>query len=341
MKEKLSPMLTGAAIGLGALLLTFFGNPPNMGFCVACFLRDSAGALGLHQTENLQYFRPEILGLILGALLLSLCTKEFRPRGGSSPMTRLILGMLVMLGGLVFLGCPLRMLLRLGGGDGNALVGFVGFTAGIGAGAFFLNRGFTLKRAYPQTKTEGLAFPILMTVFFVLCLFRPAQGKAAPRILALGVALVLGAMCQRSRFCMAGGIRDAMLFRDFRLLTGAAALLVTVTLGNLLLGNFHPGFADQPVAHGESLWNFLGMAVVGWGSVLLGGCPLRQLILAGQGDSDAGLTVVGMVLGGALCHTLNLASSPKGTTPGGRIGVLLALAILSALSILHTKEAKA
>ncbi|MFR6395122.1 MAG: hypothetical protein ACLUNQ_08625 [Oscillospiraceae bacterium] len=36
-----------------------------------------------------------------------------------------------MIGALAFLGCPLRMVLRIGGGDLNAVVGLVGFTLGI------------------------------------------------------------------------------------------------------------------------------------------------------------------------------------------------------------------
>ena len=39
----------GAVIGLLAPLLQRWGNPPNMGICVACFERDIAGALGLHR----------------------------------------------------------------------------------------------------------------------------------------------------------------------------------------------------------------------------------------------------------------------------------------------------
>ena len=50
-----------------------------------------------------------------GALASALFAKEFRAQGGSSPATRFLLGMFVMIGALVFLGCPLRMILRLAG----------------------------------------------------------------------------------------------------------------------------------------------------------------------------------------------------------------------------------
>lgn len=39
------PVVAGAALGIVAPLLTYNGNPGNMGFCAACFLRDTADRL--------------------------------------------------------------------------------------------------------------------------------------------------------------------------------------------------------------------------------------------------------------------------------------------------------
>lgn len=39
-------LVTGLAVGAAALVLTLLGNPANMGFCIACFLRDIAGGVG-------------------------------------------------------------------------------------------------------------------------------------------------------------------------------------------------------------------------------------------------------------------------------------------------------
>ena len=141
--EKGTIVLAGGVIGLIAAILVFFGNPANMGFCIACFLRDTTGALGLHSAAAVQYIRPEIIGLVLGACIISLAKKEFSPRGGSAPVTRFTLGAFVMIGCLMFLGCPFRMILRLAGGDGNALFGLVGFVAGILTGTVFLKKGYT------------------------------------------------------------------------------------------------------------------------------------------------------------------------------------------------------
>ena len=87
---------TGLVVGAAAVLLTYFGNPANMGFCIACFLRDIAGALNFQRagfdaevgTGIVQYIRPEIIGLVLGSTVIAFLRKEFKPRGGSSPMAR-------------------------------------------------------------------------------------------------------------------------------------------------------------------------------------------------------------------------------------------------------------
>ncbi len=347
MKKNLPVILTGIVIGLAALTLTALGNPGNMGFCIACFLRDIAGALGLHSAAPVQLVRPEIPGIVLGAFLISLFRKEFKPRGGSAPFTRFFLGIAVMVGALMFLGCPLRMLLRIGGGDMNAVIGLLGFAAGIAVGALVLNKGFSLRRTYSQGALEGWAFPVSMALLLVASLIFPALFKSsvegpgsmhAPVIAALVAGLIVGAMAQRSRLCTMGGIRDVYLFRDFHLLWGAVAIVVTVVLGNLILGKFHLGFEGQPIAHTDGLWNFLGMALAGWGSVLLGGCPLRQLILAGEGNSDSAVTVAGLVTGAALAHTLGLASSANGPTANGQIAVAIGFLAVAAISYFNLQK---
>lgn len=211
--EKRNMILAGLVIGVIASLLVLFGNPKNMGFCIACFLRDTAGGLGLHSAAAVQYIRPEIIGLVLGSFLMALCKKEFSARGGSAPVTRFVLGMFVMVGCLMFLGCPFRMILRLAGGDLNALLGLAGFVCGILAGVFFLNKGYTLKRSYALTKPEGGVFVILTLAVFALLLLAPAfihfseagagpGALHAPILISLAAGLIVGALAQRTRLCM-------------------------------------------------------------------------------------------------------------------------------------------
>ncbi len=348
--KKLSLIISGGLVGLLAIVLTLLGNPANMGFCIACFVRDIAGSVKLHSAGVVQYLRPEVIGIILGALIIALVKKEFKPRGGSAPVARFLLGFGVMVGALMFLGCPLRMTLRIAGGDLSAVVGLVGFIVGILLGVLFLNKGFSLGRSHRQGAVEGAGISVVAAILLVLVIAVPSlfafstEGPGslrAPLIAALAAGLLVGILAQRSRFCMMGGIRDVFLFRDWTLLIGFIALIVVAAIGNLILGSFKLGFEGQPVAHTDGIWNFAGMVVVGLGSVMLGGCPLRQLVLAGEGSSDSSVAVLGMVVGAAFCHNFGLASSGNGATINGKIAVcvvLVAMIITAVCNIERSKE---
>ena len=344
-KETLTIGLAGLGIGVIAVLLVLLGNPANMGFCIACFVRDIAGAVGLHRTAAVQYIRPEIIGLVLGSLLLAVVRKEWSPKGGSAPMTRFVLGFFVMIGCLMFLGCPFRMILRLAGGDGNALFGLAGFAAGILCGVFFLNKGYTLRRTYRLPVTEGAALPAVMAALLALLaaapsfLFFSQEGpgsKHAPLLISLAAGLAVGALAQRTRLCMVGGIRDFVLFRETKLLLAFGSVFAAALVCNVLTGNFHPGFTGQPVAHTDGLWNALGMLLAGFGCVLLGGCPLRQLVLSGEGNADSAVTVLGLLVGAAFAHNFGLASSGEGPTGAGKAAVVIGIAVVTGIACLNT-----
>ncbi|MDO4581669.1 MAG: YedE family putative selenium transporter [Bacillota bacterium] len=350
-KNNIWLIVSGLVIGALAVLLVAFGNPANMGFCIACFIRDTAGSLGLHRAAAVQYVRPEIIGVVIGASAVALFRREFVPRGGSAPMTRFVLGFFVMIGCLMFLGCPLRMVLRLGGGDLNALVGLAGFIVGIGGGVFFLNRGYSLKRTYSLPKLEGALLPLATVALLLLLVAAPAlllfteagggPGAAhAPLLLALAAGLLVGGLAQRVRLCMVGGIRDLILFREYKLLLAFAAVLVAALVGALLTGSFKLGFIEQPVAHNDGLWNFLGMLLVGLGAVLLGGCPLRQLVLAGEGQADSAVTVLGLLVGAAFAHNFALASSAAGPTVNGKIAVIIGFVVMVLIAVLNSRGEK-
>jgi YedE family putative selenium metabolism protein len=334
----------GAFIGVLASFLQKLGNPGNMGICVACFERDIAGTLGLHRADVVQYMRPEIIGFVLGSLIAAYIFKEFRPRTGSAPIVRFVLGAFAMIGALVFLGCPWRAMLRLAGGDGNAIFGLFGLTFGIWIGTRFLKNGYNLGRAEKTYTSVGWLMPLIMLGFLVLLfvfpqidgeaksgvLFYSLKGpgaKHAPLIISLAIGLAIGFAAQRSRFCTMGALRDLLLFRQTHLLSGVIALVVSAFVVNIILSQFHPGFTGQPVAHTMHIWNFGGMVLAGLAFALAGGCPGRQLFLAGEGDGDAAVFVLGMIVGAGFAHNFGLASSPQGVGPHGIAAVIIGLIV--------------
>ncbi|WP_312258864.1 YeeE/YedE thiosulfate transporter family protein [Megamonas funiformis] len=115
---------------------------------------------------------------------------------------------------------------------------------------------------------------------------------------------------------------------------------------NLILTNitdvsyFNLGFDKQPIAHTDGIWNFLGMLLAGFGCVLLGGCPLRQLVLAGEGNSDSAITVLGLIIGAAFAHNFGLASSGNGPTVNGQITVVIGLVVTIFIAYFNTFSIK-
>lgn len=352
MSDKRKMFILGGIIGLIGAILVKFGNPGNMGICIACFWRDIAGALGLHKVATVQYIRPEIIGIILGSFVISYLTGDFKVRSGSSPLIRFVLGFFLMIGALVFLGCPLRMLLRIGNGDLNAVVGLLGYIFGIFIGVQFIKKGYSLGRSMEQPKIMGFIFPAFAIVLLIFLVVKPAfilfseegpGSMAAPVILSLVLGAVVGITLQRSRICTAGAFRDVILIKDTHYLWGIIGILVFNLVGNLVLNfnSFKIGFEGQPIAHADHLWNFLSMTLAGLCACLLGGCPIRQTILASQGDGDAGITVLGLITGAAFAHNFGLASSAQGTTSNGRIAVIIgiiAVLIIAYSVVLNVKK---
>lgn len=318
-----------------------------MGFCATCFIRDASGGLGLQRAAVVQYIRPEIIGLVLGSFIMAFSTKSFKPMSGSSTMQRFVLGICVMIGALVFLGCPTRMVLRLGGGDLNAVVGLFGFVVGLFIGFKFKNNGFSLGKEQESSKQEAIIFPLLNVGLLLLLILAPSfiffseTGPASlkvPLFLSLSIALVVGALSYKTSFCFAGAIAKPLFKKEYKYLYGILTLFFTVLIGNIILGNFNLSFISQAIAHTDGLFNFLGMIIVGWGSVMLEGCPFRQLIKAGSGNSDSAITIIGFFVGAAIAHNFSLAASPKGVGLNGQIAVISILVLFFFISWFNKKE---
>lgn len=339
---------SGLLLGILGVLLSVWGNPENSGICVSCFIENSAGALGLHDNQRMQYLRPELLGFVLGAVISAVLFRDFRSRGGSAPLSRLFLGIFMIFGCAVFIGCPIKLMLRLTAGDLSAVSGVFGLVAGVWLGLKGLANGVEF---IPQTKEKahsGLFIPLLFVLLLLFFFIRPgfllfsSHGGAAqfaPWQFSLLSGISLGVLTQRSRFCITGGIRNFMLMgMRVPALWGLLAFVVASLVANVAFGRFTLGLHGQPGAHLDYAWSFLGMGLVGWISVLIGGCPFRQLVKAGEGDADAGLVVIGMFIGGALAQSWGIAATAAGVSTAGKISVLIGLAFVSIGCILIRNE---
>ncbi len=196
-------------------------------------------------------------------------------------------------------------------------------------------------------KLEGAVYPAFQIVVLILLVAAPAfihftepeggpGAKHAAILISLAAGVIVGILAQRTRLCMVGGIRDAVLFGEYKLLFGFVAILVSALIMNVALGFCHPGFGGQPIAHTDGLWNALGMYLAGFGCILLGGCPMRQLILSGEGNTDSVLTVLGLMAGAAFAHNFGLASSADGPTANGKIAVVIGIVVVAAIAVINS-----
>lgn len=349
-------IITGSFIGLAGVVLTFYGNPANTGFCVSCFMENIAGSLGLHGNIRMQFIRPEIIGFVLGSFLISVYKKDFKSTSHGSPLLRFFVGILLIVGCAVFIGCPVKMVYRLSAGDLTALTGLGGLVLGVFIGLKFLEGGFRIGRATESPTANGYLVPGLMFLLLVFLIIKPsfislstkgAGALYAPVYLSLAAGLIVGALAQRSGFCITGGIARIFLWgpkevvgcpKSTGLLMGIVSFFVVALVASLLTGQFSLGWHGQPSSNDSYGWAFLGMLMVGFGSVLIKGCPLRQLIVAGQGDTDAGAAVLGMLTGAALVQNWGLGGDAAGTPYEGKMAVIMGLCILFIIGLLYRER---
>ena len=132
------------------------------------------------------------------------------------------------------------------------------------------------------------------------------------------LGFIIGWLGQRSGFCSIGGIRDFFLFRQTRLLKGYVGLILSAfvfyLIFSLLVPSAFPNFfwaienpagilAAIPGAPGglsvaaTIICMLVGGIFVGIIGTLLGGCPLRQLVMTSEGNIKSGFFVIGMLVG--------------------------------------------
>lgn len=116
------------------------------------------------------------------------------------------------------------------------------------------------------------------------------------------VGFIVGYIVQRSRFCSIGGFRDFFLARDTYLLKGYGGLLVGAAAGFILfklaggkITSFPLGMDLPPLAPFTAM--IVGAIGLGFFSVLAGGCPTRQHVMAAEGKESAVFYLVGLYAG--------------------------------------------
>lgn len=138
-------------------------------------------------------------------------------------------------------------------------------------------------------------------------------------IVTLLLGLLIGYLAQRSGYCSIGGFRDYFLFRHTRLLSGYLALIAASFAGYLLFWLITPAAMEHffwavtsgpatpvPGAPGGLdtaaylLFSVVPGFFVGFIAVLIGGCPIRQTVMASEGNYRAAWFFIGMCVGSVI-----------------------------------------
>jgi YedE family putative selenium metabolism protein len=194
----------------------------------------------------------------------------------------------------------------------------------------FARRGCLLGKAVEAPVVTGLLFPAVMILLLVLAAFRVKFGPdlalffsdngpgsmRAPLAAGLGFGFIVGVLAQKTKFCIVGALRNAIMDYKFRLLAALAAMTLAVVIGNIFTGRFKVGLTGMPISHTVYLWSFLGVVLCGLTFSLGGGCPGRQLVRSAEGDGDAAIFFIGMLFGAGICHNWNLVSAPDKMVEG-------------------------
>lgn len=110
--------------------------------------------------------------------------------------------------------------------------------------------------------------------------------------ISLSLAIVLGMVAQRSRFCLQGGLRDWLnLKQSDRLVTYAATISFAILAATLAeafslvsLDMTKPAYRSSELALGRYV---IGGFIFGVGMILCAGCGFRQVIKSGEGNLKA------------------------------------------------------
>ncbi len=145
-KRRWAPRVTALQLGIVTGLLAviagalFEVRPPEAyGLCMACHARDlvtwtTNRFAGTHLTvaqASLVFPVLTTIGVLLGAVLGSTTSGEFRWQSPDNSLKTFVYGVLVMGCALLAGGCSIRLLLRSAAGETLGLMGFGGMVAGV------------------------------------------------------------------------------------------------------------------------------------------------------------------------------------------------------------------
>jgi len=116
-------------------------------------------------------------------------------------------------------------------------------------------------------------------------------------LIAFVFGSIVGILVQRSRFCNAAALRDAILFKSYRNTKALLVAMIILTIGFTGFMSINEGHAMH---FDVGLNQMVGLFVFGIGMVLAGACTVSTWVKTGEGNVGAAwallFTFIGMFL---------------------------------------------
>ncbi|MCD4796446.1 MAG: YeeE/YedE family protein [Candidatus Cloacimonetes bacterium] len=273
--------------------------------------------ISLHTVALLNIF------IVLGAFISSLFSKEFSIK--VAPVGELVKGLIG--GALMGIGATV--------GIGCTTGGFFSGVPALSGGALFLSLGFMLgtivalryllweMEALPNIsmgksctllpgtgkKTGWQRWLGWILIVVVLYIFSNYTGKGTSLSKILGwhifIALILGIILQRSRFCIVRAFREPFMTGESSAPVAVILSVLIVLIGFTVLKYFGVGNAGETAVRAiemKSVYaNFwlralIGGFIFGLGMTVAGGCAVGTLWRAGEGHLKLWMSIVGFVI---------------------------------------------
>jgi len=126
---------------------------------------------------------------------------------------------------------------------------------------------------------------------------------------------IVGVLVQRSRFCNAAALRDAILFKSYRNTKALLVAMIVLTIGFTGFMSINQGYAMR---FDVGLNQLIGLFIFGIGMVLAGACTVSTWVKTGEGNVGAAwallFTFIGMFLFSLVWSTNYWPPSPASMT---------------------------
>ena len=126
---------------------------------------------------------------------------------------------------------------------------------------------------------------------------------------------IVGVLVQRSRFCNAAALRDAILFKSYRNTKALLVGMIVLTIGFTAFMSINQGYAMH---FDVGLNQLIGLFIFGIGMVLAGACTVSTWVKTGEGNIGAAwallFTFIGMFLFSLVWSTNYWPPAPSSMT---------------------------